>query len=381
MLTSRRSFLRRLGLTALAGLWSGRRTFAASPLAPAAADVESLLKNDRLPVVRPGWAGNRLRGRQFVNADGTVFASKFSTLLAWQFQRNPQREEKKNDHWTPPVRPLDPALLAGTDRTADALVWLGHATWLIQWGGRRILTDPVFFNVSVVKRRHPLPFADPAALRQIDVVFLSHGHHDHLDERSVKVVLAANPEAVWLCPLRMAPLLTACGVPADRIQEAGWWQTYDLPGADFPLTLTFLPAQHWHRRGIGDMNRVLWGSLLVQHRVTGRSLWFAGDTAWGPHFQEIVEQFGPVDYALLPIGAYKPPFMMRAAHIAPQEAIRAFNVLRAEMLLPMHHGTFDLSDEPASEPLRLTQQIAASGGLSAGQCLLTPAVGEAVTLL
>jgi L-ascorbate metabolism protein UlaG (beta-lactamase superfamily) len=225
-----------------------------------------------------------------------------------------------------------------------------------------------------------LPFADPSALQNVDVVLLSHGHRDHLDERSVKLVLAANPRAVWLVPLRMTPLLTRWGVPMGQIQEAGWWQPFDLPGADFPLDLTFLPAQHWHRRGIGDMNRVLWGSVLIKHRATTRTVWFAGDTAWGPHFQEIVDQFGPLDYALMPVGAYKPGFMMRAAHVSPQEAVKAFNVLRAETFLPMHHGTFDLADEPHAEPLRLVQQIAASGGLSAGQTLVAPAVGEAVRL-
>ncbi len=374
----RRTFVRLLGFGTTAGVLGAANR---APPAVTSVSVESLLKNDQLPVILPNWAGNRLHGKQFVNADGTVFESRLGTLLRWQLQRNPQREEKKADHWTPAVQPLAPALLGGSAAAAqDALVWLGHASWLIQWGGRRLLTDPAFFNASIVKRRHPLPMPDPAALQNLDVVFLSHGHRDHLDERSVQLVNAANPQARWLAPLRMAPLLRRFGVRAEQIQEAGWWQPFDLPGADFPLELVFLPAQHWHRRGIGDMNRVLWGSLLVRHRQSGRTLWFAGDTAWGPHFQQIVDHFGPIDYALLPIGAYKPGFMMRPAHISPQEAVKAFNVLRAETFVPMHHGTFDLSDEPAAEPLRLVQQLAASGGLSAGQRLVAPAVGEAIDL-
>ncbi len=373
---TRRTVIRRLLAAGLGALLPfDHRADARAPM------KETLLKNDALPVVKPGWAGNRLRGQQFLNADGTVFESKFSTLLQWQLQRNPQKAEKKADAWTPAVTTLSPELLTGTGARPDALVWLGHATFLVQWGGKRLLTDPVFGNASsFVKRRHPLPFAPWTALTGLDIIFISHGHRDHLDEPSVKAVLAANPQAVWLAPLRMTALLTAWGVPAARIQEAGWWQAYDLPGADLPLELTFLPAQHWHRRGLADMNVVLWGSLLIRHRATGRTLWFSGDTAWGPHFQEIADHFGPVDWALLPIGAYKPGFMMRAAHVSPPETIKAFNILRAETLVPMHFGTFDLSDEPASEPLQLLRDIAASGGLSAGQTLRAPAVGEALAL-
>ncbi len=373
---ARRHFLRLLGFGTTAGLLDLPQRATARP-----APVETFLKNDRLPVVRPGWPGNRLIGREFVNPDGTLFESKLGNLLRWKLQRNPQRAEKAADVWTPVIQPLAPDLLAGTAPAAqDALVWLGHASWLIQWGGRRVLTDPVFFQAAVIKRRHPLPFPDPAQLRNLDAIFISHGHYDHLDEASVKIVLAANPAAVWLTPLRMAPLLVGWGVPAAQIQEAGWWQSYDLLGPDCPLTFTFLPAQHWYRRGLADINRVLWGSLLLRHAATDRTLWFAGDTAWGPHFQQIADHFGPLDYALIPIGAYKPRFMMAPAHIGPPEAIKAFNILRAETFLPMHHGTFDLSDEPASEPLRTVQQIAASGGLSAGQRLVTPAVGEVTAL-
>lgn len=375
---TRRRFLRQLSLGALGGL----AAVPSQAKTPDRMPTESYEKNDRLPVIRPGWPGNKLVGRQFVNADGTVFVSEFSKLLKWQFQRNPQREEKKADTWTPEVRPLTADLLTGSGVRPDTLTWLGHATFLVQWAGKRVLTDPVFFNVSVVKRRHPLPFPDqnPARLTNLDVVFISHGHRDHLDERSVKLVHQANPNAQWLVPLRLGRFLTDWGVPTAQVQEAGWWQSFDLPGTDFPLELTCLPAQHWHRRGLTDMNVALWSSLLIRPRATDRTLWFAGDTAWGPHFAEIAELIGPVDWALLPIGAYKPPFMMRAAHMNPQEAVKAFNTLRAETLVPMHHGTFDLSDEPASEPVRVTEQLARSGGLSAGQRLLTPAVGEPVPL-
>ena len=82
----------------------------------------------------------------------------------------------------------------------------------------------------------------------------------------------------------------------------------------------------------------------------------------------------PLDVVLLPIGAYKPAFMMQRSHMNPNEAAKVSNQLRAGHLIPMHYGTFDLSDEPASEPLRTLEQIADEGWLNAQ--LHVPAVGQ-----
>ena len=96
-----------------------------------------------------------------------------------------------------------------------------------------------------------------------------------------------------------------------------------------------------------------------------------------PHFEEIEELLGPMDVCLMPVGAYKPSFLMQKSHLNPHEAVRAYNILRGGTFIPMHYGTFDLSDEPASEPVRLLEQIAATGLMSG---LKIPAIGEPVLL-
>ena len=202
------------------------------------------------------------------------------------------------------------------------------------------------------------------------MLLLSHGHRDHLDEKSVKLLAGQNPQMRALSSLRMGPLLRGMA-PGLPVQEAGWWQQYDL-GPAHPLEIYYLPAAHWHRRGLTDTNEVLWGSFLI--RAAGRLIYFMADTAFADHFEQIEKQFGPLDIVLLPIGAYKPSFMMQKSHVNPHEAARAANVLRAGHVVPMHHGTFDLSDEPASEALRQLTEIAA-GGMLRGE-LHAPAVGE-----
>ena len=335
----------------------------------------SYLHNDALPTVRPSYPGNKLFGNEFANGE-ELFEPSFATVLKWQLSANPQKEEKKRDTWTPPVVDCT-EFLRSSD---DGLVWLGHSTFLLRIEATSILFDPVLFSSLGLRRRHPLP-CRPEDLTNISFLLLSHGHRDHLDENSVKILARQNPMMEILAPLRMVPLLRNMA-PNNIILEAGWWQQYQidweyLGWSDLdepPFDIYYLPASHWHRRGLIDLNQVLWGSFLIRARKANKLIYFAGDTAYSDHFEAIEKQFGPIDIALMPIGAYKPVYMMTKSHTNPHEAAKATNVLRAGHMVPMHHGTFDLSDEPASEPLRQITEIAA-GDMLRGE-LHVPAVGE-----
>ena len=324
----------------------------------------SYLRNEALPTVRPGYPGNKLFSGEFANGE-ELFEPTFSTVLKWKLTANPQKEEKKADTWVPAVVDCTAAFSA----TDDMLVWLGHASFLLRVAGVTLLFDPVMFNSVGLRHRHALP-CTPEAVRGIDYLLLSHGHRDHLDEKTIRLLAQQNPQMRVLSSLRMGPLLRGMA-PALVVQEAGWWQQYDL-GTGPPLEIFYLPAAHWHRRGLADLNQVLWGSFLI--RAADKLIYFAGDTAYAEHFEAIEARFGPLDIVLMPIGAYKPAFMMAKSHVNPHEAAKAVNVLRAGHVVPMHYGTFDLSDEPASEPLRQLTDIAA-GGMLRGE-LHTPAVGE-----
>ncbi|MCB2408303.1 MBL fold metallo-hydrolase [Hymenobacter lucidus] len=323
------------------------------------------LRNEQLRTVKPEYAGNKLFGNQFANGE-ELYTPSFSNVFRWKFlTENPQKEEKKADTWTPAVVSCTEFLQS----QEDGLVWLGHATFVLRTSGKTLLFDPLLFDSTFLKRRHALP-CRPEELTGIDWLLLSHGHRDHLDDKSIRLLARQNPNMQVLSSLRMAPLLRGMA-PQLQVQEAGWWQQYDL-GPEAPLGIYYLPAAHWHRRGLNDLNQVLWGSFLL--RTQDKLIYFAADSAYAGHFEEIERQFGPIDICLVGIGAYKPAFMMQLSHTNPHEAAKAANVLRAGHVVPMHHGTFDLSDEPASEPIRTIEEIAA-GGMLRGE-LHAPAVGE-----
>ena len=322
------------------------------------------MHNPDLPTILEGYAGNTFRHGRFVERYMSRIGRSFWPVLKWKFSGNPKRQAKREDTFQLSVRPLAQLPPPGQ----DCLVWLGHASFLLRAGGRTLLLDPVLAGPRFLRRRAAVPL-DWRGLAA-DYALVSHGHYDHLDLATLAGLRGAGLTA--LVPLRLGALAQSAN-PAMAVQEAGWYQRYDT-GPDLQVTL--LPAQHWHRRGLGDYNACLWGSFLV--RWGGRCLYFAGDTGYNGHFREIRAHSGPIDLALLPIGAYDPPRIMQPSHLNPEEAVQAFRDLEARTLVPMHYGTFDLSDEPPGEPLRRLRAAVAEGGLAASLRVLD--VGEFLAL-
>ena len=80
-------------------------------------------------------------------------------------------------------------------------------------------------------------------------------------------------------------------------------------------------------------------------------IYFAGDTAYAPFFYDIRQRLGPIDLALLPIGAYEPRWFMQSVHMNPAEAVQAHLDLGASESIAMHFGTFQMTAEGIDEPV------------------------------
>lgn len=320
------------------------------------------VSNPALATVRPDWPGNPREGRRFREYDGPIDAG-LGQVARYLATRNPQAAEKRRDTYAPPVAP------GHIHAPGDWVCWLGHASFLIQLGGLRFLTDPVFGDLSpLLRRRVAMPFA-VEALGPIDYVLLSHDHRDHCDAASLKQ-LARVHDFRLLTTLAMSGVVAPWLSGGQAVTEAGWYQRYDTPGA----RVTVMPTQHWCRRYLHDMNRHLWGSFVLE--AGGKTVWFGSDSAYSPHFREVGQAFPGIDLALVGIGAYSPAFFMQGAHTSPAQAWRGFVDAGARRLLPMHYGTYDLSMEPASEPPRLLRACAKTAGR--GDDLVVGAVGELV---
>jgi L-ascorbate metabolism protein UlaG (beta-lactamase superfamily) len=270
------------------------------------------------------------------------------------------------------VPPRHPPALEGA---AAVVTFIGHSTFLIQTAAGNVLTDPMYsqragpFNMFGPRRvRQPaVPFDE---LPPISTVLLSHNHYDHCDLPTLHM-LAERFDPLVVTPLRNGPLVRSTGI--RRVEELDWWQEGRLP----PLPITLTPAQHFSARSPFNRNRALWGGFIL---VTGGArLFFAGDTAYAPFFRDIRQRLGPIDLALLPIGAYEPRWFMKGVHMNPAEAVQAHVDLDASESVSMHFGTFPLTTEGIDEPVRALETACRSGNIPPSR-FRTLDFGESVRL-
>ena len=295
-------------------------------------------------------------------------------VIRWSLQR---RRQNLPPNPPPGTFSLAQPTYPQRGQPADSSVtWVGHATVLLQLGAINVLTDPIWSE-----RASPLSFAGPRRfvpaavdfdkLPPLDVVLISHNHYDHLDRSTVRALARRYPGVQWLVPLGLARTLRRWG--ATQIRELDWLDQATFETAEGQVTASCVPAQHFSARGFGDRGRTLWCSWVIEsadHRV-----FFAGDTAYHPEFASIGEHYGPFDLLILPIGAYEPRWFMRSVHMNPLEAVRAYAELcRANEelppVLPIHWGTFRLTDEAMQEPPEWTARLWRENGYEAGKLWL-----------
>ena len=227
---------------------------------------------------------------------------------------------------------------------------VNHSTVLLQQQGSNILTDPIWSERAsplswVGPRRRRRPGVSLEDLPSIDAVLISHNHYDHLDLPTLRQ-LAARGNSTFIVPARVAQLLRSENIGPTH--ELDWGEALSLPGSLPGVTIHCVPALHFSSRGIYDRNKTLWCGYVIECRE--RLVYFAGDTGFGQHFSQIREKFGSPELALLPIGAYEPRWFMSPVHMAPDEAVRAHEILAAKTSIAIHHGTFRLTDESIDTP-------------------------------
>jgi len=220
-----------------------------------------------------------------------------------------------------------------------SILWVGHATVLIQIHDKIIITDPSFTKtVGLLAKRSIEPGLDPGAITRLNAILISHLHFDHFSYGSLDML---PKHATLIVPPGAAEYTPDFGFANTR--EAKTWETIE----EDSLRITSVPVQHFGGRYGFD---VLWGpphpwtGYVIEYK--GITVFFAGDTGYNPEFfREIGRRFN-IDVALLPIAPVEPREFMKRVHTDPAEALQAFEDLGAKIMIPMHHDTFFQGLEP-----------------------------------
>jgi L-ascorbate metabolism protein UlaG (beta-lactamase superfamily) len=311
---------------------------------------------ERHVIAAPRYRGpvtDHFDGERFRNADPSWQSER--SFLKWQFER----ERGFWPEWIESEPGPAPPARVGDGRMR--VTWVNHATLLLQVENLNILTDPIWSErtspVSFLgPRRHRAPGLRLRDLPPIDVVLVSHNHYDHLDLATLHRLQWRSAPRIFT-PLGNSLLMSRAGIRGAT--ELDWWQSSRVTDH---VEITCVPSQHFCARALSDRNRALWGGFVIATR--SGNAYFAGDTGWGSHFERIRGRFGSIRLAMLPIGAYLPRWFMRPAHIDPAEAVEAHKVLGADVSVPMHYGTFRLSDEGVAQPVDDLRRAIAANGVS-----------------
>lgn len=320
-------------------------------------------------------SGARLeRLQQSANYKDGEFRNIESTVVLLEGESSPLLLIQSLFKKTKNLRPLEPVPTVKTDLHAldgrDTIIWMGHSSYFIQLGGKKILVDPVFSDYGA-----PFSFVNTifdgtgiysvADMPDIDFLLITHDHWDHLDHPS-SVELMSRVKAV-VCPLGVGEHFEHWGYPADKVHETDWNDSLTFDS----LTIHTTPARHFSGR-ILTRNKTLWAGFVLE--TPERKVFISGDSGYGQHFAEIGRKHGGFDVVMMEGGQYNPRWPQ--IHMTPEDAVKASEDLGAKAMLLGHVGKFSIAYHTWDEPFHRVSKASEGKNLR----LLTPKIGEPVNL-
>ncbi len=296
--------------------------------------------------------------------DLTEGTNYFTVSMEYFFQK------KKRVTPTDKIPSLKTDLL-NLDIRKDVLVWFGHSSYFIQIDGKRILVDPVFcgyaspfsFSVKAFKGANNYSTDD---IPEVDFLFISHDHWDHLDYDTIKKLQPKIKQVI--CGLGTGEHLEHWGYSQNQIIKKDWNEQIVL---DNGFSVHTVPARHFSGRGF-KRNQALWTSFVLQ--TPTMKIFIGGDSGYDKHFAEIGNAFGEFDLVILENGQNDKSW--KYIHMMPDEILKATKDLKTKKLFAVHNSKFAIANHPWDEPMINVAKQCKVENIN----LLTPKIGEQVNL-
>jgi len=288
----------------------------------------------------------------------------FTLLRRFYFSKSKNRKP-------PVVLPSKKTDLLNLDIAENLLVWFGHSSYFIQVNGKKILVDPVFSGnasplPSMTKSYPGSDVYTTEDLPEIDYLFITHDHWDHLD---YKTIIKLKPKVkLVITSLGTAAHLEYWDYDKNKIIEKNWNEKIIL---DNGFIIHTTSARHFAGRTF-KRNKSVWISFVLQ--TPSMKLFLGGDSGYDTHFAEIGNEYGPFDLAILECGQYNPYW--KYIHMMPEETVQAGIDLKAKKILPVHWAKFTLSLNDWDDSIKRITVEAANKNIP----LIHPMIGEKVDL-
>lgn len=286
-------------------------------------------------------------GRVKSQLPSTEYEGSMRSLM-WNFFMN--RDQLKPTQRLPHAEVNLTALHQGSKELR--ITWLGHSSLFIDVDNTQILVDPVFEYASpwIAQKLFNRNVDAPIARKDLpvpDAIVISHDHYDHLEKSTVKFF--KDKGVRFIVPLGVGKHLESWGVQSSLIEEFDWWESTSVNG----VLITAAPANHNSGRTGVDGNSTLFNSWAIKSE--NGSVFYSGDTAYGPHFKQIGERLGPFDISFIEVAANVKPTggypVENWGHMQAQHSMQAHLDVKAKKLFPVHWSTFELFAHVWDEPI------------------------------
>jgi L-ascorbate metabolism protein UlaG (beta-lactamase superfamily) len=253
----------------------------------------------------------------------------------------------------------------------DTLIWMGHSSYFMRIDGKNILVDPVLSGNASPVSFTTKSFAGSDIyttddIPEIDFLFISHDHWDHLDYKTVKALIPKVKKVIT--GIGVQPHLLRWGFSPDTIIERDWNEEINLENG---FSVTTAPARHFSGR-LFKRNQSIWSSFIL--KTPTMKIYLGGDSGFDSHFEKIGNKHGPFDFSILECGQYNKHW--KFIHMMPEQVVMAAALLQSKNFMIVHWAKFSLSLHDWDEPISRVVNESRKQKLN----LVHPMIGEAVSL-
>ena len=201
------------------------------------------------------------------------------------------------------------------------LIYYGHSCASLEEGGKRVIIDPFLTGNPQAKTS--------AKDIKVDAVLVSHGHGDHLGDA---VDIAKRCQAIIIAPYELAVYCERQGAAVHPMHIGGSYQ--------FPFGRVKLTIAHHGSAFVGETTEYTGNPCGFLVTMGGKTVYHPGDTGLF-YDMKLIGELNRIALALLPIGDN---FTMGI-----DDAVKACEFLKPEVVVPMHYNTMDVIKQDPKE--------------------------------